>query len=556
MASTEKMMHNVTRNQRAARREGKPVPAFEQRPSRRSLLCSSPVIAALLADASAVPTEAAPSVNPSPDVYTRIGAKPFINCTATITINGGSRLLPEVIEAVEQASHFHVNLDHLMEAAGKRISELLKVPWAMVSSGAAAAMTHATAAIVAGADPERLQQLPDLTGLKNEVIMPKTSRNQYDHAVRMVGLKTIEVDSVDELVTAINHNTALVMVLGNRFEKVRCGLDEVTPVANKANVPVLVDAAADYLMIPNPYLEAGADLVCYSGGKILRGPQTAGLLLGREDFVRAAFAHSAPHHAFGRPMKVSKEEIVGMVAAVNVWVNKRDIEAEYREWKSWYEHVTNVITTVKGVTTEIAGPTRGGPFPTMNISWDPGRIGLTAGELNARLLNGNPPIATHAAGDGHEFRFRPVAMKPGEYKIVAERLHEVFRNAPKPRPRKFAKPKSNISGRWDVDVRFTVGQAQHHLFLEARGNDLVGTHVGAVTRGSVRGTIDGDRVRFRSVLPIEGSNLSYTFTGRVQGDRMEGDLDLGEYPSAKWSAARHAYAGSPPSDRPEAGRLG
>ena len=184
-----------------------------------------------------------------------------------------------MIEAIEQASHYHVDLDQLMEAAGKRISELLQVPWGMVSSGAAGALTHATAACVAGTDPERMHQLPDLTGLKNEVIMPATSRNAYDHSVRMVGVKTVQVDTLQEFKAALNYRTALVMILGNRFEKVRLGLEEIAPHARKAGVPILVDAAADYPVVPNPYLKAGADLVCYSGGKILRGPQTAGLLL-------------------------------------------------------------------------------------------------------------------------------------------------------------------------------------------------------------------------------------------------------------------------------------
>ncbi|MEX2300843.1 MAG: aminotransferase class V-fold PLP-dependent enzyme [Bryobacterales bacterium] len=331
--------------------------------NRREWLGASSLAAALLAEAAAVPAKAAVA-EPPPGVYKRIGANPFINGTATVTINGGSRQLPEVIEAVEHASHYHVNLDQLMEVAGRHIAKQLLVPWAMVSSGAAAALVHSCAACVAGTDPERMQQLPDLTGLKNEVIIPASSRNQYDHAVRMIGLKTIEVDSAEELKAAINHRTALVMVLGNRFDKVRLGLEEVAPIAKAAGVPVLVDAAADILIVPNPYLAAGADLVCYSGGKILRGPQTAGLLLGREDLVRAAFANSAPHHAFGRPMKVSKEEIVGMATAVDVWVNQRNIEAEYEEWKGWYAHIASAITKVDGVTGEVHGPTRGGPFPT------------------------------------------------------------------------------------------------------------------------------------------------------------------------------------------------
>lgn len=524
--------------------------------SRRRWLGSASLVAALMADASATPAEAAPVSEPPPDVYTRVGAKPFINCTATVTINGGSRQLPEVIEAVEHAGHYHVNLDQLMEAAGKRISTLLEVPWAMVSSGAAGALAHAAAACVAGTDPERMQQLPNLDGLKDEAIMPKSSRNAYDHSVRMVGLKTVEVDSVEELKAKIGPNTALVMILGNRFDEVRVSLEDVVPVAKQRGVPVLVDAAADILITPNPYLAAGADLVAYSGGKILRGPQTAGLLLGREDLVRAAFANSAPHHAFGRPMKVSKEEIVGMVTAVDAWVNKRDIEAEYREWEQWYAHITERVTSVPGVTAEVAGPTRGGPFPTMNIGWDPERIGLTAGELHDILLSGEPAIQTHAAGDGHVFRLRPVALKPDEYKVVAQRLEEAFRNAPKPKKRSLAKPKEDVSGRWDVHVKFAVGEARHVVFLEASGARITGTHVGSITRGPVEGLIDGGEIRFSSVLPIEGSKLGYKFSGKVSSGRMEGELDLGEYPNGTFTAVRHRYGGAMPKDPAVGGKIG
>ncbi len=516
--------------------------------TRRGWLGAAPLVAALMADASAIPASAAPATEPPPDVYTDIGAHPFINCTATVTINGGSRQLPEVIEAVEHAAHYHVNLDQLMEACGKHISTLLEVPWAMVSSGAAGALAHATAACVAGTDPERMQQLPNLEGLEDEVIIPKSSRNAYDHSVRMVGLKTVEVDSVGELEAKIGPNTALVMVLGNRFEDVRVSLEDVAPIAKKHGVPVLVDAAADILITPNPYLAAGADLVAYSGGKILRGPQTAGLLLGREDLVRAAFANSAPHHAFGRPMKVSKEEIVGMTAAVDVWVNKRDIAAEYREWKQWYAHIIDRITKVPGVSAEIDEGSRGGPFPTMDISWDSERIGMTAGELHDILLSGEPRIQTHAAGDGHQFRLRPVAMKPDEYKVVAEKLYEAFRNAPKPKKRQWAKPADDVSGRWNVHVKFYRGEADHLLFLQASGNRVTGTHVGSLTRGPLEGSIDGAELAFSSVLPMEGSKLGYKFSGKVKGDRIEGEVDLGEYPNATWTAVRHSYGGELPRD--------
>jgi L-seryl-tRNA(Ser) seleniumtransferase len=353
------------------------------------------------------------------------------------------------------------------------------------------------------------------------------------------------VDSLEELEAAISDRTAMISVLGNRFENVRLSLEEVAPVAKRAGVPILVDAAADYLVVPNPYIAQGADLVAYSGGKILRGPQSAGLLLGREDLVRAAFAHAAPHHAFGRPMKVSKEEIVGAVTAVEVWVQSRDLEAEYKEWKSWYDYITKIITRVDGVTTSVRPPSRGGPFPTLWIEWEPNKIALTAGELHALLLEGRPRIATHAAGDGHGFRLRPVALKPGEHRIVAERLEQVFREAgaPKPAPSPAA-PITDVSGRWDVEVKFALGRAKHLLFLEARGNELSGTHMGTRVCGVLEGRIEGNSVRFKSTLPFEGSMLPYTFEGTVTENRMTGNLGLGEYPGGHWTAERHNYGGA------------
>ena len=340
--------------------------------SRRDLFRSSGVAAFLgwLPETTVAATQAS---EPTSDVYTRLGVRPFINGTATITINGGSRLLPEVIDAVAQASYPHVNLDELMQAAGKRVAELLEVEWALITSGSAAALTHATAACVAGTDPERIQQLPDVTGLKDEVIVPKSSQSTYFQAIRTAGTKMVEVETLEELEASIGEHTAMVAVLGNRFDNVALSLEAIAPIARRAGVPVLVDAAADYLVVPNPYLAQGADMVAYSCGKILRGPQTTGLLLGREDLVHAASANAAPHHALGRPMKVSKEEIVGAVTAVELWIEERDLEAEYEEWKGWYDHISAAITRVDGVTTTVRPQSRGGPFQRSGSSGTPSR---------------------------------------------------------------------------------------------------------------------------------------------------------------------------------------
>ena len=333
--------------------------------SRRRLLQSGSLVAAGTAGCESV-MGATPAV-PSPEVYTRIGVRPFINCTATLTINGGSLMLPVVIAAMEQAAHFHVNLDELIEKAGDRLAAMLQVEWGLVTAGTAAALTHATAGVLAGTDPEKIQRLPNLQGLKNEVIIPRESRNAYDHAVRTLGVSIIEVDTPQELRAAIGPQTALVELLGNHFGKATLDLKDVAPIARSAGVPILVDAAADYLIVPNPYIAQGADLVAYSGGKILRGPQGAGLLLGRRDLVRAAWANSAPHHSFGRALKVTKEEIIGMLRAVEAWRSDHDVQADFRTWESWYAHISDRITKVAGVRAEVKGPVRGGPFPTLTF---------------------------------------------------------------------------------------------------------------------------------------------------------------------------------------------
>lgn len=506
--------------------------------NRRDLLKTGGVVAVLTA--SSTNSAVAATTSASADVYLRLGVRPFINTTATLTINGGSRMLPEVISAIEQASQFHVNLDELMEKAGARLSELLKVEWGLVTSGAAAALTHATAACIAGSDPEKMQHLPDLRGLKNQVIMPKESRNQYDHAVRTLGVELVEVNSAAELESALGPRTAMILILGVHFGSAKFGLPQVAPIAKKAGVPILVDAAADYLIVPNPYIAQGADLVAYSGGKILRGPQTAGLLLGRKDLVAGAWANSAPHHAFGRAAKVSKEEIVGMLVAVETFVNKRDLKAEFREWESWYAHISEVITQVPGVKARVRGPVRGGPFPTLDVSWDPAQVGLTAGDVGRLLLDGDPRIMSHASGKGYSFLIRPAAMRPDDYKAVATKLAQIFRSAPKSiNAQEMASPTSDISGGWDVTVRFACGSAEHKLFLNTRGNNVSGVHIGWVGEGELSGRINNDRVEFRSDLPTPGQSISYTFSGRVSGDTMSGEVSLGEYGPAQWTARRH-----------------
>src|SRR5262245_24742050 len=291
---------------------------------------------------SRLPLRAAPGAG---NLYQRIGVRPMINCKGTYTIISGSQSLPEVKRAMEEASRHYVHIDELMEAAGKRLAELTKAEWGMVTAGCAAALTHATSACVAGADPEKMQRLPKADWPKREVVMPKQSRNVYDHAIRMTGVTMITPSTKEEFLAALRPTTAMVALLGENLPKHPMRMEEITEAAHRLGIPVLVDAAAERLTIPNVYLGRGADMVAYSGGKCLRGPQSAGLLLGKKDLIRAAWINSAPHHAFGRSLKVGKEEIMGMLAAVEAWT-ARDHDAEWKQWEGWLAHIREQVEKV------------------------------------------------------------------------------------------------------------------------------------------------------------------------------------------------------------------
>ena len=518
-------------------------------PSRRSLVSGSlrSGLMARLAGLFGAPAAAAtlPVRGAGPEVYQRLGVEPFINCTSTYTINGGSRQLPEVIAAVEKASHYHVNLDELMAKAGTRLAELLGGPAAMVSSGAAGAVTCGAAACLAGGDPEKMQKLPDTSGLKGECVVPAWSRSYYDHAVRAVGVKMIEVGTLDELEralgtqTALAHGQANLLAGSNAFT-----LRQYVEACHRHRVPVLIDAAADLPLKPNPYLAAGVDLVAYSGGKILRGPQTSGILLGRADLIRAAYQVSSPHITFGRSVKVSKEEIVGLVVAVEALFSTRSRAAEDREWLGWFQEIKARIEQAPGVTARIVMPAGGSYYPTLQIDWDPQRIGYTNAEFGRRMLAGKPRIMTHAEDEGHGFVLRPAAMHPGEHKIVAERLYEEFRGAPGPKPKPAVMPASaNLTGRWEVDITFAASFTKWHMYLDNDGNQLGGVYRSPVVpEGTVTGQISGDRVEIRSRGRHEGMAFNYVFTGVVTaGQRMEGEVALGwEDGSVRWTARRVA----------------
>jgi len=475
----------------------------------------------------------------SSNIYERIGVTPIINCRGTFTIISGSQTLEEVKRAMDEGSRHYVHLDELMDAVGRRLAELTQAEWGIVTAGCAAALTHATSACIAGADPEKMQRLPtDLAGLKNEVVVPRQSRNQYDHAVRMLGVKMITTATREQFLESLRPATAMVMLLGDSLRQHPMTLPEMAQAAHARNIPVFVDAAAERLSVPNVYLTAGADMVAYSGGKCLRGPQCAGVMLGRKDLLKAAWLNSAPHHAFGRSMKVGKEEIMGMLAAVEAWV-RRDHDAEWKEWEGWLETIRQQLASVPTVRSEISKPA--GPSnlaPSLRVSWDAEKVGLTGQQLAEALNTGRPRIHLGGAGPAN-FSINPYMMMPGDDKVVAKRIHEVFTNPPPRQAAEEAPASVQASGRWNAVLSFECGEARHTLHLEQTGERLAGTHYGEFLSADLRGTVSGNRLRFRSSHRYEGTSLTYAFDGTLADGVLSGTVDLGEYGVAKFTARKH-----------------
>jgi L-seryl-tRNA(Ser) seleniumtransferase len=522
--------------------------------NRRQLFRQGGVLALLGAvrpghTSAAVLPPAARSFEGSGMIYRAIGVRPVVNARGTFTIITGSESLPSVKEAMDEASRSFVQMDELMEGVGKRLAEITGAPWGIVTGGCCAALTHCTSASIAGTNPERMQRLPDLTGMKNEVIIPEYSRNVYDHAIRMVGTKIITVNNPAELEKAFNERTAMAYILAGPGDDGPLGTEVVAEVCNRHNVPLIVDAAAEILTIPNVHLKRGATAVAYSGGKCIRGPQAAGLLLGDKNLLQAAWANSAPHHAFGRSLKVGKEEIMGMLAAVEAWT-KRDYDGEMKLWESWLDGIGTDLKKIPGVSTRIEPPAGlSNKTPILRIEWDGAQLGITGEDVRAYLLDTEPRIVL---GSAHGRRpdqmasgvsVTPYMLMPGDDRIVAERLHQVLSKPPHfdPVPEPPQGDPVSVGGQWQLEMQFDRGSATHTLIFEQSGADLLGTHNGEYVTGDLQGKLHANQIKFRSSQRIEGQILSYEFSGTVNGDKMSGDVSLGEYGSARWSAQRHQY---------------
>jgi len=309
------------------------------------------------------------------NVYQELGVTTVINGEGTMTYLGGSLMRPEVEAVMAMAGRHFVSIAGLEVAAGKRIAEMLKLPEgysAIVTSGAAAAMQSGLAGILTGDNPKFIEQLPDLTGMKSEVIIQKTHRNPFDHQLRATGVKLVVVESREDLKKAINPQTAMMHFSNFANADGQIKVDEWVKLAHENGIPAFIDAAADTPPVSHlwDYANMGYDLIAFSGGKVIRGPQCAGLLVGKKELVANALLNNSPHEdTLGRSQKVGKEEIVGMVKALESYL-KEDHEALNKEWQRRLEEISAHITKIPGVTTGYSVPDIANHVPHMEITWD------------------------------------------------------------------------------------------------------------------------------------------------------------------------------------------
>ena len=391
-----------------------------QRSSRRRFLRTSATAAAVAS------TRGAAAPMPDTGVYARLGLRPLINGVGVVTHLGGSLMPPEVVEAMEQASKHFVPLNELQKKVGARIAELLGAPAAMVTGGCASAITLGTAACVAMGDPEKLRRLPDTNGMKNEIVQQKAHRGGYEQQMLLVGTRINWVETRAELDRAINDRTAMLFFYNEMEPEGQIKRDEWIRVGKQRGVPTFNDAASDTPPVErlSQYIREGFDLVAFSGGKALLGPQCSGLLLGRKDLIEAAVPAMSPYAGIGRGMKVGKEEMVGLLAAVERYL-KVDHKAEFRELESRVEYMIARLSKIRGLTADQHLPPIANHVPHLRLTWEKDAFALSAGDVVRQLMEGNPPIAISRRGE----RLLHVSvwmMRPGEHRIVTRRLEEVF----------------------------------------------------------------------------------------------------------------------------------
>ena len=371
------------------------------------------------------------AVRKSPSVYEQLGVRPVINLKGTYTVIGASKMRPELHDPMAEASREYVFLEELQNKIGERLSKLIGSEAALVTTGAAGAITLGTCAALTGDDVAKVRRLPDLTGMRTEVIIQKPHRNPYDHAVRNAGVRIVEVENKDQLVNAIGPQTAMLYYLGGASHdwewETPVPLEECLKVARQAGFPVMVDAAN---MLPpwenvRKLAAVGTDLICISGGKHMSGPQCGGILAGPKDLIHAAWLNSNPHSdSLGRPMKVGREEMIGVWLAAEEYA-RLDFDAIERQSARQAGYLISKLNKIRGVKADRTPFDRTRRVHRVLVQWDEQARGITTGEVIRQLEEGDPRIVVVRAGS-QGIELTVFMNEPGDEKIAARRLKEIF----------------------------------------------------------------------------------------------------------------------------------
>ena len=365
------------------------------------------------------------------EIYDRLGVRPIINATGSMTRLGGTRTRPEVLKVMAEAARIMVNIDELNRKAGQEIARLTGAEAGFVCSGAAGGLLLQAAACIAGVDPVKMRRLPDTAGMKNEIIIQTMHRFPYDQAYRAAGAKLVEIGNFLfshpwELEGAINENTAAVAYLCAPFTSRRVlPLAQVCEIAHARDVPVIVDAAS---MLPprenlRRYLRDGADLVVFSGGKGIRGPQGSGILCGRADLIESASAQANPAQFLGRPMKVAKEEIIGLVTALATFVEE-DEQAEMRAYRELVQQVVDALVETPGLDVSLEHDGYNYLIPHAVIRFTEEWQGPSRDAVASAMEKGVPQIYLHQLGSPDDLAVDPLNLTEEETGTVIRRLRE------------------------------------------------------------------------------------------------------------------------------------
>jgi len=492
-------------------------------------------------------SSAAPSI---PNPYRDLGVEPIINCGSSRSFYGNSVVGESVALAMHAASADFVIMRELADAIGGKLARLTGAPWGMVSAGTASALALATAACVAANNPLCMLRLPSIRGMADTVLIPKGQRFAYDQSIRLTGCSIVEFDGQAELEVALcSYRVALVAIFGERMSHCTIAFETIVSLCNKKRVPVLVDAASEFLISPEPWIARGADLVAYSVGKVMRGPAATGLLLGRKDLVQAAWLNGSPNQSFGRAAKISKEQMVGAVTAVEKWLGC-DLPALGRQWMQRLIDIKNVLDEVPQVHAVLL--TTGSSIPRLKVEWSADALGLDFEQLRSELLANSPRILLDDFGGTDEsVVINPFGLRDGEGILVGSALKVAFerqRRGERPLP----VPAHSLHGTWALKLYFCNGVASHWFHLRQDISTITGVHGTPFGQGELRGSITGKQFLLDATHMVEANFVRFRFSGRVDaaGDisgrvlmgaaasHTKGPLTFGQFGEIEWDAVR------------------